>query len=411
MENNELINQAIAYHKNQFVGDLYNMVSKCKTNTNEGFYYVLEARDLSRERLSDTSLHEIFFLTFWCYSHAIVHHIGLSQSDDSGYDIMKRFSKLTGYPMFSLGMGGIMSAKQNMFEFSISKRLSDEERKSLKEVASGVSSYFVKELKLFLDGKQPELIHSTEYNYLVKNLNDKKDSICKAVVAEVEEAVNYKYSIVTRSDDKIEIKFNFDYPLGKFNMIKVKREDGSSYFIGETTVTYKIWNLFAKAPYSENSQNPVTDINKEDIDCFINDLSHVTGLNFRLPTGEEWTWAAKGGLKSMGYKYIGSNDVNEIAWWKENSDEMIHAVALKKPNELGLYDMAGNVWELTSDAREESFLLLTLLNPNAKPSTHKVYSDYGGCYFDKPDHFTPTFKGHVNEDEKSSILGFRLVCD
>jgi formylglycine-generating enzyme required for sulfatase activity len=411
MEGKELIEQAVTYYKNKFGHDLSNMLSKCETNITDGFPFVLHARDLSHEKLSDTFEHEIFFLAFWCYSHAIVHQIGLSQSNKKswydGYDLVKNFCKLTGYPMFSLGLGGVMSAKQNMYEFSASKKLSPDEREFLKEVASGVSSYIVKELKLFLEGEQPELIHSKEYQDFVIKINDKKDSICEAVVEEVKEAVNC--NTITRYDNKIEIMI--DYPLGKFNMIKVERGDGSSYYIGETTVTIKIWNYFAKTHRFVDSQNPVTDIDKEDIDDFFKELSNITGLNFRLPTVEEWVWAAKGGLKSKGYKYIGSDDVNEIAWWRGNSDNMLHAVAQKKPNELGLYDMAGNVWELTSDTKEEALLLLQLQNPDAKAVTRKVYVDCGGCFYDKQDHLIPNCKGSAYEHPKSSILGFRIVCD
>lgn len=403
----ELIEQAVTYYKNQFEDDLCNMLSKCETNKTDAFPFVLHARDLSREKLSDTFEHEIFFLTFWCYTHAIVHQIGLSQSDNNRYDIMIKFCKLTGYPMFSLGMGGIMSAKQNMNEFSASKKISPDKRDLLKEVASGVSSYIVKEIKLFLEGRQPELIHSKEYQDFVIKINDKKDSIYEAVVAEVKEAVNC--NTIIRYDDKLEIMI--DYPLDKFNMIKVERGDGSSYYIGETTVTIKIWNYFAKTHCSGDSQNPVTDIDKEDIDDFLKELSNITGLDCRLPTVEEWVWAAKGGLKSKGYKYIGSDDVNEIAWWRGNSNNMIHAVAQKKPNELGLYDMAGNVWELTSNTKEEALLLIQLQNPDAKAVTHKVYVDCGGCIYDKQDHLTPNCEGSAGANSKSSILGFRIVSD
>lgn len=80
---------------------------------------------------------------------------------------------------------------------------------------------------------------------------------------------------------------------------------------------------------------------------FINDLRNKTGLNFRLPTAEEWMYAAKGGNKSQGFTYCGSNNINDVAWYYDNSEGKIHPIAQKQPNELGLYDMSGNYGELT----------------------------------------------------------------
>ena len=80
----------------------------------------------------------------------------------------------------------------------------------------------------------------------------------------------------------------------------------------------------------------------------MNQLNQLTGKHFRMPTEAEWEYAARGGKYSKGYKYPGGNNLNDLAWYKENSNDLVHEVKQKRPNELGLYDMAGNVWEWVS---------------------------------------------------------------
>ena len=134
----------------------------------------------------------------------------------------------------------------------------------------------------------------------------------------------------------------------------------SGYSIGQTEVTQELWQAVMGSNPSSfigNLQCPVEQVSWSDCQTFISKLNQMTGKNFRLPTEAEWEYAARGGNRSQGYKYAGSNTIGDVAWYYDNSyalgssnpDYGTHIVATKAPNELGLYDMSGNVWEWCQD--------------------------------------------------------------
>ena len=126
----------------------------------------------------------------------------------------------------------------------------------------------------------------------------------------------------------------------------------STFYMQPTEVTQELYELVMETNPSENKawrDMPVTEVSWEDCQAFIKKLNKITGKEYRLPTEAEWEYAARGGAKSQGYSYAGSNNLGEVGWFKDNSGEAIHVVAEKRFNELGLYDMSGNVWEWCSD--------------------------------------------------------------
>lgn len=172
------------------------------------------------------------------------------------------------------------------------------------------------------------------------------------------------------------------------------------FLIGETEVTQELWfAVMGNNPShfkSDEGNLPVENVTWNDVQSFIKKLNEITGQNFRLPFESEWEYAARGGKKSTDKKYAGSDDVEEVAWYKDNAEGKTHAVATKKANELGIYDMSGNVWEWSDLVGND-------------PQNISFANTRGGSIGNENSHFGIASRSICPISASAKTIGFRLV--
>lgn len=183
----------------------------------------------------------------------------------------------------------------------------------------------------------------------------------------------------------------------------------SDYYIGKFEVTQELWQaVMGNNPsYFKGNNLPVEQVSWNDVQEFIRKLNQKTGANFRLPTEAEWEYAARGGNKSNGYKYSGSNTIGNVAWYWDNSGGKTHQVGTKTPNELGIYDMSGNVWEWCQDWYGD-YSGGSQYNPTG-PSSSSRRVLRGGCWGPSAGYCRVSYRGNYYPDYGSDGYGFRLV--
>jgi formylglycine-generating enzyme required for sulfatase activity len=186
----------------------------------------------------------------------------------------------------------------------------------------------------------------------------------------------------------------------------------SSFNIGKYEVTQAQWKAIMdhNPSYFKGDNLPVEQVRWNDIQEFIRRLNAKTGKKYRLPTEAEWEYAARGGNKSGGYKYSGSNDIDTVAWYYDsNSKKTTHAVGTKQANELGIYDMSGNVFEWCSDwySTYSTAAQRDPKGPKASKVSGHVYR--GGGWYGSASNCRVTYRGINSPGSGYHGLGFRLV--
>ena len=183
----------------------------------------------------------------------------------------------------------------------------------------------------------------------------------------------------------------------------------SSYYIGESEMTQALWTaVMGNNPSRFKGDNlPVEKVSWEDCQTFIGKLNGLTGKRFRLPTEAEWEYAARGGKRSNHTQYSGSSNIDDVAWYSGNSGSKTHPVKTKKPNEFGLYDMSGNVWEWCQDWYG-SYSSNAQTNPTGPDSgSYRVYR--GGCLYYGGGGCRSSCRTYDSPGYRSGNLGLRLA--
>ena len=227
-----------------------------------------------------------------------------------------------------------------------------------------------------------------------------------------------------RDDD-----IRYDFPKWEEHIVNV-----NSYYIGETEVTQALWKAVMNnnPSYFQGDDLPVETVSYNDIvNSFLPELNKLTGRHFRLPSEAEWEWAARGGNIGNGYEYSGSNSIDSVCWYWKNCGDVLLAgddddwnwemmrdnhcqtrpVKLKRANELGIYDMSGNVWEMCCDwydyDSKEYYDGLKADNP--KPTDRSFLLLRGGSWSDYSKTCRVYRRHYHGNTSKYNNYGFRLV--
>ncbi len=187
----------------------------------------------------------------------------------------------------------------------------------------------------------------------------------------------------------------------------------SDYYIGQTEVTQALWTAVMGSNPSEfkGDNRPMEKVNWKDCQTFIEKLNSMLsnelgGKRFALPTEAQWEFAARGGNKSKGYTYSGSNNIDDVAWYSGNSGAKTHPVAQKRPNELGLYDMSGNVWEWCQDWYG-NYSSDAQTNPQG-PASGSDRVNRGGSWYSSAEECRVSDRFNNAPGGRGRTLGFRL---
>lgn len=194
------------------------------------------------------------------------------------------------------------------------------------------------------------------------------------------------------------------------------------YYIGKYEVTQELWqvvmgynNSYFKHAHHYNyspKTHPVEMVTWNEVQVFLKKLNEITGKKYRLPTEAEWEFAANGGIQYVYAPYSGSYDIDSVCWYFDNGSQHSHVIGTKKPNNLGIYDMSGNLREWCNDWYDEYYYQSDsiVINPQgAQTGTKRVIR--GGSWGLNEKHCTISYRSAIPPDSANIDMGFRLALD
>lgn len=183
----------------------------------------------------------------------------------------------------------------------------------------------------------------------------------------------------------------------------------TTFSIGKTEVTQALWQavMGSNPSFHKGDELPVEQVSWNDCQAFIRKLNEKTGRDFRLPTEAEWEYAARGGKANSGYKYAGANELDAVGWYDDNSANASHPVGTKQPNELGLYDMSGNVLEWCQDWAG-GYDASAPTDPIG-PASGSFRTNRGGSWINKWWNCRVSSRNDIMPDDRVNYLGLRLA--
>lgn len=210
-----------------------------------------------------------------------------------------------------------------------------------------------------------------------------------------------------------------EWVFGEGDELPVHEVVVKNYYISITEVTVKQYRQFCQETYRQmpeapswgwKDNNPIVNVSWYDAVAYCDWLGDKMEKFYRLPTEAEWEYAARGGKNSKGFKYSGGQTMQNLGWFDENSNKRTQAVAVKKTNELGIYDMSGNVWEWCLDMYDYEYYTYYSSDSDPRgPLSGRGRTLRGGSWSTDVSYCRVTDRNHIEPEYRSSKGGFRVV--
>lgn len=236
------------------------------------------------------------------------------------------------------------------------------------------------------------------------DITDEQKHIIEDLINNMVEVQGDTFYMGAQNIDKSKPNYDKEADADESPVHKLKLND---YYICKYEVSQDLWQAVMNNNPSQfnNAKNPVEKVSYNDCIEFIDKLNALSGLEFALPTEAQWEYAARGGNKSIGYKYSGSNIIDNIAWYGVEKSKNTHQIGSKKANEIGLYDMSGNVWEWCAD----NYVAYPLDATNVESGEYYVIR--GGAWNNDTKYCRVSIRYFNRPDYSDANLGFRLVLN